>query len=115
MFHFDLTMEDVRLICTEHHVPLQGEPLKDRLLCNELRQKNKELPLPIDVHDGTLDCQHVDAHTGHSYAINLPMDVLAEIIRIGISGDDSARAYGHDYVKLYQEKMKDHRGLSFIP
>lgn len=124
MFHYDLTAEDGRIVCTEHRIKLEGEELKDAMrnhaLYNQDRKNEHKSELPfIDTkHDGTFDVKHIDGLTGATKTVNLTNEQLASVIYIAMVGDEgllSKVLYNTDEIKKYQELMKDCRFLSFIP
>lgn len=113
MFHFDCTMEDVRIVAAEHRVPLDEEEMS-------ARERNIKFepdhPFPKDKHDGTFDVMHIDGTTGRTHTINLTMEELAIVIHLGMVGDESAaHLYDTVQIKRYQELMKDYPAMSFIP
>ncbi len=116
MFHFDCTMEDVRIIAVEHRVPVDAQELIFLTRTNLERVNEGKLPIPLDKHDGTFDVKHVDALTGATHTLNLTTKELAVVMNLGISGGEGDdNLYETDEVRRYQVLMKDHEQLSFIP
>lgn len=118
MFHYDLTQEDTRIIATEHRVPLTGDDLEYAARHNAVSKDLGAPQMPSDKHDGTFDVLHIIGPTGRTHTINLTSEELALVIYLAMVGDEgklSEFAWETKEVKRYQELMKDHQELSFIP
>lgn len=92
MFHFDVTMEDIRVIASEIVEATEDDP-------------------QVTFH-GRMLVEHFDNRTGESCSIVLSIEALGEVLRLACVGDDN---YDSPHVQKYQELMADHRFLSIIP